>query len=94
MGHIESFGGSSGETNERALQAVGDFLQTVQPNSMVQKFVLLVETIDGDDRWLSAFTAPGQKRWDSMGMLQYGLTLERNTVLRAEPYDDDHDDDA
>ena len=88
MGQIESFGGSSGETNEKALNAVADFIQQVQPGGMVQKFVLLVETIDNEDRWLSAFTAPGQKRWDSMGMLQYGMTLEQNTVLEAEPYDD------
>jgi hypothetical protein len=85
MGHIESFGGSTNEVNEKALAAVADFIQTVQPGGMVQKFVLLVETIDNDDRWLSAFTAPGQKRWDSMGMMQYGMTIEQNTVLEADP---------
>lgn len=87
--NIESFGGSSNDTNEQALNAVAQFLSEVQPGSMVQKFVLLVETIDGDDRWLSAFTAPGQKRWDSMGMLQYGLSREMNNDILVEPYDDD-----
>ena len=81
MGHIESFGGSGSDSNEDALGFVGQLIQKVQPGSMVQKFVLLVETIDNEDRWISAFTAPGQKRWDSMGMLDYGLNLERNTVL-------------
>jgi hypothetical protein len=89
MGQIESFGGSSGDANEAALTAIGDLIASVQPDSMVQKFVLLVETIDGDDRWISAFTAPGQKRWDTMGMLQYGMTLEQNTVLEADTDEDD-----
>lgn len=90
MGHIESFGGSSNDVNEAALTAVADFIQQVQPGSMVQKFILLVETIDNEDRWISAFTAPGQKRWDSMGMLTYAITLEQNTVLAD---DNDQDDD-
>lgn len=87
MGRIESFGGSETDANEDALGFVADLIQKVQPGAMVQKFVLLVETIDDEDRWISAFTAPGQKRWDSMGMLDYGLNLEGNTVLTNE--DDD-----
>lgn len=78
MGNLESLGGSSSDVNEQALVAVSDFIQSVQPGSMTQRFVLLVETIDEDDRWVSAFTAPGQKRWDSMGLLQWGLTMESN----------------
>lgn len=91
MGQVESFGGSNTDANEQALDAVARLINEVQPGAMVQKFVLLVETINDEDRWLSAFTAPGQKRWDSMGMLEYGLTLERNTKLDVEPYDDDED---
>lgn len=77
----ESFGGSSRDINEQALTAVADFLQAAQPGCMVQKFVLIVETIDGEDRWMSAFTAPGQKRWDSLGLLSYATVLESNVVL-------------
>lgn len=80
----ESFGESSLEVNEQALAAVAGFLQSVQPGGMVQKFVLVVETIDGEDRWMSAFTAPGQKRWDSLGLLSYANVLESNVVLGPE----------
>lgn len=84
----ESFGESSLEVNEQALAAVADFLQSVQPGGMVQKFVLIVETIDGEDRWMSAFTAPGQKRWDSLGLLAYATVLESNVVLGPEDGDE------
>lgn len=68
---------------ERALDAVAEFVRSIPScqGDMVQKFVLLVETIDEDDRWISTFTAPGQKRWDTLGMLEYGMTLERNQWL-------------
>lgn len=91
MGQVESSFGGPADVNEKALAAIADFIQQVQPGAMTQKFVLLVETIDEDDRWLSAFVAPGQKRWDSMGLLDYGLTMERNTSLVSEE-DDDEDD--
>ena len=81
MGDLESFGESSIEVNERALTAVADFVQSLPDTKqdMVQRFVLIVETIDENDRWLSAFTAPGQKAWDTMGLLQYAMTMERST---------------
>ena len=80
----------NGTADEEALAAVAELIRTVQPGSMVQRFVLLVEVIDEDDRWLSAFTVPGQKAWDTMGLLEYGLTYERNALQVA---DDDEDDD-
>ena len=89
MGEVESSFGGPAEVNEKALAAIADFIQQVQPGSITQKFVLLVETIDEDDRWLSAFVAPGQKRWDSMGLLDYGLTMERNTRLDLDVDGDD-----
>lgn len=76
--------------DEAALERIADLIAEVQPGSMVQGFVLLVEVIDAEDRWLSAFTAPGQKAWDTMGMLQYGITYEHNGLQVA---DDDEDDD-
>ena len=89
MSSPESFGDSHLDINERALTAVADLIQQVQPGSMTQRFVLLVETIDDEDRWLSAFTAPGQKAWDTMGMLQYGMTMEQNIELGPDEDEDD-----
>lgn len=80
----EAFGDASGDANAAALDRVADLIAELQPGGMVQRFVLLVETIDAEDRWFSAFTAPGQKRWDSLGLLEYGLVCERNVVLKAE----------
>ena len=87
MGNLESFGNSHGDGNEAALDAVADLIRKVQPGAMTQKFVLLVETIDDNDRWLASFTAPGQKAWDTLGMLRYGVALEENTAVSTE--DDD-----
>lgn len=81
MGESQSFGDSDVPINDWALSHVAALIAEVQPGSMVQKFVLLVEVIDEEDRWLSAFTAPGQKAWDSMGLLQYGLNLENSVRL-------------
>lgn len=86
MSGTESFGDSHGELAEKALTAVADFIQSVQPGSMVQKFVLLVEVIDEEDRWLSAFTAPGQKSWDTLGLLAYAEAIDSNIAL--EPPED------
>ena len=85
----ESFGESDTPANEVALQRVGELMQEIQPGSMVQKFVLMVETIDGDDRWLSSFTAPSQKAWDTMGLLQYGITFEGNFQSLSGESDDE-----
>lgn len=93
MGDIESFGASDLPCNEAALEHVADLIQQVQPGSMVQRFVLLVETVAEDDRYISGFTAPGQKQWDSLGLLEYGLALERNSVGIVIGPDDDSDTD-
>lgn len=86
MGELESFGDSSLDVNHKALDAVSDFVHSLPTTQgdMVQRFVLLIETIDEDDRWLSAFTAPGQKAWDTMGMLQYAMTMEQNVHLAVD----------
>lgn len=89
----ESLGGDISEINERALTAVADFIHSVSPGDMVQRFVLVVETIDSDDRWLSAFTAPAQKRWDTMGLLEYAMTMERNVTFDGVVDDRDEEDD-
>lgn len=89
MGQLESFGESGTPANEKALEVVAQLINEVQPGAMVQKFVLMVETIDQDDRWLSSFTAPGQKAWDTMGMLKYGLAYESNFEASSEQIGDD-----
>lgn len=79
---------SEDDANEAALHAVAELMTALHPGSMVQRFVLMVETIDAENRWMSAFTAPDQRAWDSMGLLQYGLHVEAAAV-RVEPPDDD-----
>lgn len=87
----ESLLGSDGApADEVALRCVGELVNEVQPGSMVTKFVLLVETADGDDRWYSSFTSPGIKAWESMGMLRYAMKSEDNFMMTA---DDDEGDD-
>jgi hypothetical protein len=88
MGQVESFSGKPTPANEQALEVVATLINEIQPGAMVQKFVLLVETIDGEDRWLSTFAAPGQKAWDTMGMLQYALTFEANFQAHSEADED------
>lgn len=81
MGNQESFGDSDCEANDAALEAVAALIHKLQEGSMVQRFVLVVETIDEENKWFSAFTAPGQKRWDSLGLLAYATAIESNTHI-------------
>ena len=87
----DAFDNNGEVANAAALEAVARLINEVQEGSMVQKFVLLVETIDEEDRWLSAFVAPGQKRWDTLGMLDYGLASERHVLV---VHDDDDEDEG
>ena len=95
MGQMESMGGSSSPVMEQALDAISEFIRSI-PNcngDMVQRFVLVVETIDEDDRWLSCFTAPGQKAWDTLGLVEFARDMERsyNQVAPPEGHDDDEE---
>lgn len=77
MGDIESVHG--GDWDEQMLDAISDVIRNAQgEHAMVQSFALVVETIDLEDRFLSTFCAPGQKAWESMGLLQYALSAEQN----------------
>lgn len=85
---LESWHNSGND--DRAMQHVAALIAEVQPESMVNRFVLLVETSDGEDRWMSSFTAPDQKAWDSLGLLDFAITLERSAHV-ASTQDDQGD---
>lgn len=86
MGEIESV--HSGGFDEAMLDAISEVIRQAQgEHAMVQSFTLVVETIDLEDRYLSTFCAPGQKAWESMGLLQYALSAEQNFTVVGE--DDD-----
>lgn len=83
MANGESMGGSSQPINEVAMNKVGELLEECDAGAVVVKFVLLVDAMDAEGgRFLYGFTAPGQKRWDSLGLLEYGGVLERQVVVR------------
>lgn len=92
--NLESFGGSSGELEEKAMAAIASLVAELQPGAMVTRFVLIFETIDDEDRWISSATDPGQKEWDTLGLLQWGLSTQQASmgpVQRWEPGEDDDD---
>jgi hypothetical protein len=79
MGDMESFGNSSGPHMEKALEKVAELVQELYPGSMTQKFVLIIETIDEEDRSLYCLTAPHQKAWDTMGLLSFSMSVEESS---------------
>lgn len=89
MGEHESFPGANQHTNEVALEHVCRLIADLQPGSIVETFVLVTVTGDADDRWLSAFVAPGQKRWETLGLLAHAKLLDSNVVYDATGGDDD-----
>lgn len=83
MGEIESVHGGGWDAD--MLDAIAEVIRKAQgDHAMVQSFALVVETIDLDDRYISTFCAPGQKAWESMGLLQYALTAEQNFGITVE----------
>lgn len=62
---------------EAALNKVAELIAELQPGSMVQSFCLVVEVIDEEDRWISMFSAPRQKAWQSIGLLEYARDMDR-----------------
>lgn len=83
MGEQESFAGANQHTNEVALEHVCRLIADLQPGSIVETFVLVTVTGDADDRWLSAFVAPGQKRWETLGLLAHATMLDTNVIYDA-----------
>lgn len=58
-------------------------------HGLVTKWVALVESIDeAGERGLWACASDGIKRWESLGMLQYALTLDQANAARADMDDD------
>lgn len=80
-----------GELDELALTHVSNLIAEAQPGSMVTKFVLLVETADGEDRWMASYTSPGMKAWESIGILEYAMMTESNFDTRLDDETDERD---
>lgn len=81
--------GGNTEADVPAMRHVSELITTVQgDDAMVLRFVLVVETLEEDDRCISTFTSPGLKEWDSIGLLQWVLDNEGSMVT----YEWDSDD--
>lgn len=53
-----------------AVDAVAQFVQQVEPGAMPGKFILVVETFGPDgEPGLWKLAPPGQKRWDTLGLV-------------------------
>lgn len=90
MGEVESrFAGSPAD--EAALRHVAELIREVQPGSMLTGFVLVAQAADADDRWLSCFVMPGQKAWETLGMVAYAHAAEQNAVHVGRDVDDEED---
>lgn len=74
-----------GAALEAALdQSISDVLATA--GHMVNRWIAIVEVVDeSGDRACWTFTADGMKRWDSLGLLQYGLVAEQTADIAEGP---------
>lgn len=72
-----SDGDLDGEAVERAIdEAISAAIGA--RGQMVNRWLALVEVVDqSGDRGMWTFTANGMKRWDALGMLQYGIIAEQ-----------------
>lgn len=73
-----------------ALNAVSDIVAELQPGSMVQRFVVIVETIcEHGKKNLSGYFAPDQTTWETMGLLDYAISFERAGFRFPPPEDEE-----
>lgn len=92
MDDSESFGDSNKPADELAINAVSTLMKTIQPGAMVQRFILVVETMDEDGKWINGFVAPGQKLWDTLGLMEYAKLAETSIFENGECTCDTEDD--
>jgi hypothetical protein len=66
---------------ELAEAAIGDFIRKVDPDAMATRWVLVVEAIDRDDRYLWVFAPNDAKPQDSLGLMTHATHLEQAATL-------------
>jgi hypothetical protein len=60
-----------------AQEAVAALIREINPGAMATRFVLLVEVIDADgERALWTLAPPEQRRWDTLGLVDFARALE------------------
>ena len=69
------------ERQQFALDAVADLIQQIDPGSMVTRFVLVAEVVDGaNERCCWVLTPPGSLPWDTLGLCSWASVIEQNAA--------------
>lgn len=90
MGSLESFM-SDGSHNERMETALSNFIQqNINEEVMLNKFIVIMELVEPNDRTLAFYSTPGMRVWESHGLLNTALSFEENNL--AETLFEDEDD--
>jgi NADPH-dependent ferric siderophore reductase len=80
MSSGQSFGDSDDSpADEAAMHAIAALMEEIQPDSIVTKFVLLVETIEEEDRYFSAL---GYDGYAAVRTMHRGLPLRDDRTSR------------
>ena len=81
---------SLGEILEQAFGAAIDAAVGEHERGLVVKWVALVETISPEgEQGVWTMSSPGATPWDSMGLLQYGMAIEKRGLLFADDEEED-----
>lgn len=54
-----------------AADAVGNLIAAIDPGTMANRFVLVVETLGNDGAGVWVLTNPGAQPWDVLGLLDF-----------------------
>lgn len=74
-----------GEAQHLTNDALSDLIQQIDPNAMLTRWVVLAEIVDAEgERGLWTLSAPDQRAWDTLGLLDYARALE-HAAQRADP---------
>lgn len=67
-------------------KAVSEMVESMDPGSMVTKYVLVAEALDSEGRRALYTNANDKaKSWEIMGLLQFAIAKEMATIGQARP---------
>lgn len=81
------------QIEQHVRDALADLMAKIDTGGMVTGYALLIEVVGSDgERALWTMAPSESKAWDTLGLLQYGLTKQQAQMHAAEFICDEDDD--
>lgn len=73
---------AKGDINNRMMDYLSEFVTSeLGPDVVLNKFVVILETVQPEDRYIAGYAAPGMKTWETTGMLDWASHFESSSYI-------------